>query len=308
MNRNDQNLNDQIDALGAGIDQLIRTAGEAAAQQAAIDREAAEAAAKQAMVDREAGEAALKQVATEREANEIAAKQAVADREAAEVALKQATAERETTEAAARQAAANRAAAAKHAARLPAQDNAPAALVRPAAIAGEAPESIEAAPQALKQAAQSAATLAAQAASDKATAEQALREAEQKEVALEQAMAQAAKKPAGKATAANTKLVVTRPAQDTLTLAIGGHAIPLTPVQLSQLIEELAYARASMTPEQPNSLPTGWRFVSTRNPMMAVQKQANGDRLLVARHTGYGWVPFTFSPDTVIQVYMLLTQ
>lgn len=83
----------------------------------------------------------------------------------------------------------------------------------------------------------------------------------------------------------------------------------MTPVQLSQLIEELAHARASsMTPEQPNGLPTGWCFVSTRNPMMAVQKQANGDRLLLARHTGYGWVPFTFSQDAVIEMYMLLTQ
>jgi hypothetical protein len=41
---------------------------------------------------------------------------------------------------------------------------------------------------------------------------------------------------------------------------------------------------------------------------MAVQKQANGDRLLVMRHTGHGWVPFTFSPDMVVQMYMMLTQ
>ena len=78
--------------------------------------------------------------------------------------------------------------------------------------------------------------------------------------------------------------------------------------QLGQLIEELSNARASMEPEVPPNLPTGWRFVSTKNPMMAVQKQSNGDRLLVARHTGYGWVPFTFSPDVVVQMYMMLTQ
>jgi len=41
---------------------------------------------------------------------------------------------------------------------------------------------------------------------------------------------------------------------------------------------------------------------------MAVQKQTNGDRLLVMRHTGHGWVPFQFSPETVIQMYMMLTQ
>jgi hypothetical protein len=42
--------------------------------------------------------------------------------------------------------------------------------------------------------------------------------------------------------------------------------------------------------------------------MMAVQKQSNGDRLLVMRHTGHGWVPFTFSPDMIVQMYMMLTQ
>ena len=47
---------------------------------------------------------------------------------------------------------------------------------------------------------------------------------------------------------------------------------------------------------------------ATRNPMMATQKQSNGDRLLVLRHTGHGWVPFTFSPDTVIEMYAMLTQ
>ncbi|MEX3527355.1 MAG: hypothetical protein VB143_08970 [Burkholderia sp.] len=165
--------------------------------------------------------------------------------------------------------------------------------------------------RAVQAAAESAAAQAVidKTAAQSAAAQQALRKAEQKEAALEQAAAaQLTERPAGEAMAADTKLVVARPAQDALTLAIGGREIPLTPVQLSQLIEELAHARASMTLEQPSGLPTGWRFVSTRNPMMAVQKQANGDRLLVARHTGYGWVPFTFSPDTVIQMYMLLTQ
>jgi hypothetical protein len=41
---------------------------------------------------------------------------------------------------------------------------------------------------------------------------------------------------------------------------------------------------------------------------MAVQKQSNGDRLLLLRHTGHGWVPFALSPDVAIQMYMLLTQ
>nr|MBN3727775.1 hypothetical protein [Burkholderia sp. Ac-20379] len=156
--------------------------------------------------------------------------------------------------------------------------------------------------------------LAAQAASDKATAEAVLREAADKEAALAQAAAKLAETateaaaPQAAEAVADAKLVVARPSQDAVTLTIGANQVPFPPSQLSQLIEELAHARASMTIEQPKGLPAGWRFVSTRNPMMAVQKQSNGDRLLVARHTGYGWVPFTFSPDTVIQMYMLLTQ
>jgi hypothetical protein len=103
-------------------------------------------------------------------------------------------------------------------------------------------------------------------------------------------------------------LRVSRPSQNELTLTIGSQAVTLHPEQVGRLIEELANARASMSPEPPASIAPGWAFVSTKNPVMAVQKQANGDRLLVARHTGHGWVPFTFSPDMVIQLYMLLSQ
>ena len=103
-------------------------------------------------------------------------------------------------------------------------------------------------------------------------------------------------------------LRVARPSHNTLTLTIGSQTVTLHPEQIGQLIEELANARASMTPEPPMALAPGWRFASTRNPVMAMQKQANGDRLLVARHTGHGWVPFTFSPDAAVQLYMMLTQ
>lgn len=103
-------------------------------------------------------------------------------------------------------------------------------------------------------------------------------------------------------------LAVGRPSRDEITLTVGGQTVSLHPTQIGQLIEELANARASMQPEPPANLPSGWRFVSTKNPVMAVQKQSNGDRLLVMRHTGHGWVPFTFSPDMVIQLYALLTQ
>lgn len=103
-------------------------------------------------------------------------------------------------------------------------------------------------------------------------------------------------------------LEINRPAQNEITLTIGGQTVALRTEQIGQLIEELANARASMAPEPPPGIPPGWRFVSTKNPTMAVQKQSNGDRLLVMRHTGHGWVPFTFSPDMVIQMYMMLTK
>jgi len=107
---------------------------------------------------------------------------------------------------------------------------------------------------------------------------------------------------------ARPTLRVARPAHNALTLSIGSQSVTLHPEQIGQLIEELANARASMTPEPPMALPAGWRFASTKNPAMAMQKQANGDRLLVARHTGHGWVPFTFSPDAAVQLYLMLTQ
>jgi hypothetical protein len=103
-------------------------------------------------------------------------------------------------------------------------------------------------------------------------------------------------------------LEINRPAQNEITMTIGGQTVALRAEQIGQLIEELSNARASMTPEPSPGIPPGWRFVSTKNPVMAVQKQSNGDRLLVMRHTGHGWVPFTFSPDMVIQLYMMLTK
>jgi hypothetical protein len=107
---------------------------------------------------------------------------------------------------------------------------------------------------------------------------------------------------------AQPELHVARPSQNEITLTIGGQTVTLNALQVGQMIEELSNARASMQPEPPPGIPQGWRFASTKNPMMAVQKQSNGDRLLVLRHTGHGWVPFTFSPDIVAQMYMLLTQ
>jgi len=104
------------------------------------------------------------------------------------------------------------------------------------------------------------------------------------------------------------KLHVSRPEKNVIGMTIGGVSVALSPEGVSELIEELSNARASMTVEQPNGLPPGWRFVATKNPVMATQRYANGDRLLVLRHTGHGWVPFSFSPDMVIELYAMLTK
>ena len=103
-------------------------------------------------------------------------------------------------------------------------------------------------------------------------------------------------------------LNVSRPEKNVIAMTIGGVSVALSPEGVSELIEELSNARASMDVEQPGGLPPGWRFVATKNPVMATQRYANGDRLLVLRHTGHGWVPFQFSPDMVIEMYAMLTK
>jgi hypothetical protein len=126
--------------------------------------------------------------------------------------------------------------------------------------------------------------------------------------AAEAAETESAESAVSSASDSQPTLHIDRPDQNEIVMTIGDQSVRLHPLQVGQLIEELSNARASMQPEAPTNLPSGWRFVSTKNPMMAVQKQSNGDRLLVMRHTGHGWVPFTFSPDMVIQMYMMLTQ
>src|ERR1700712_2274861 len=103
-------------------------------------------------------------------------------------------------------------------------------------------------------------------------------------------------------------LNVSRPEKNLIAMTINGMTVPLNPEGVSELIEQLSNARASMDVEQPGGLPNGWQFVATKNPVMATQRYANGDRLLVLRHTGHGWVPFSFSPDTIIEMYALLTK
>ncbi|MBY4859509.1 phage tail protein, partial [Burkholderia contaminans] len=184
-----------------------------------------------------------------------------------------------------------------------AKDPAPSAGAAPA-VAADGVHPPPAATPAAEPAVIAPAPAAAETVDSTADAETAVVATAQAEAPVEvEAEADVAPAPSDKAT-----LHVSRPTQNELTLTINGESITLHPEQLGQLIEELAHARASMQPEPPPGIPAGWRFVTTKNPMMAVQKQANGDRLLVARHTGYGWVPFTFSPDVVVQMYMMLTQ
>jgi hypothetical protein len=103
-------------------------------------------------------------------------------------------------------------------------------------------------------------------------------------------------------------LSVSRPEKNVIQMDIGGKTVTLNPEGVSRLIEELSNARASMEVEQPMGLPPGWRYVATKDPIMASQRYPNGDRLLVMRHTGHGWVPFSFSPKVVLEMYALLTQ
>jgi hypothetical protein len=110
------------------------------------------------------------------------------------------------------------------------------------------------------------------------------------------------------ATEEKPTLNVSRPDKNLIAMTIGGVSVALSPEGVSELIEELSNARASMDVEQPGGLPPNWRFVATKNPVMATQRYANGDRLLVLRHTGHGWVPFSFSPAMVIEMYAMLTR
>jgi hypothetical protein len=104
------------------------------------------------------------------------------------------------------------------------------------------------------------------------------------------------------------QLTVSRPQRDAIEMKIGDQSVLLSPEGISELIEELANVRASMPVEQPGGIAPGWRFATTKNPVMATQKQSNGDRLLILRHNGHGWVPFTFTPNMVIELYAMLTQ
>jgi hypothetical protein len=98
-----------------------------------------------------------------------------------------------------------------------------------------------------------------------------------------------------------------RPTQNEIVISLGEHAVKLGPADVSAIIEELAIARASMTPEPPTGLPSGWRFAATQDPVIASQPRNDGSKLIVFRHTGYGWVPFTFTPKMIVELFAVLS-
>jgi colicin import membrane protein len=92
-----------------------------------------------------------------------------------------------------------------------------------------------------------------------------------------------------------------------LEFSLGDSHATLDAQQVSALIEALARERAALSPGPPAKLPSHWDYVATRDPVTASQKLPNGDRLLVMRHTGHGWVAFAMSPQMIVQLYYLLS-
>lgn len=103
-------------------------------------------------------------------------------------------------------------------------------------------------------------------------------------------------------------LEVTRPAQNVVTMTIGGQTVSLGPHDISEMIDQLAQARATMLPEVPMSVAPGKPFAATKDPLIASQTMGNGEKLLVLRHTGYGWVPFSCSPRMLVDMLAILSR
>jgi hypothetical protein len=103
-------------------------------------------------------------------------------------------------------------------------------------------------------------------------------------------------------------LQIARPAQNVITMTIGGHTIALGPNDISEMIDQLAQARTTMLPEVPMSVVPGKPFAATKDPVIASQTVGNGDKLLVLRHSGYGWVPFSCSPQMLVDLLAVLSR
>jgi hypothetical protein len=103
-------------------------------------------------------------------------------------------------------------------------------------------------------------------------------------------------------------LQVARPSQNVVTMTIGGQTVSLGPHDISEMIDQLAQARTTMLPEVPMTVVPGKPFAATKDPVIASQTVANGEKLLVLRHTGYGWVPFSCSPRMLVDMLAVLSR
>ena len=103
-------------------------------------------------------------------------------------------------------------------------------------------------------------------------------------------------------------LQIARPAQNVITMTIGGQTVSLNPHDISEMIDQLAQARTTMLPEVPMSVAPGKPFAATKDPIIASQTVGNGEKLLVLRHSGYGWVPFSCSPRMLVDMLAVLSR
>jgi hypothetical protein len=103
-------------------------------------------------------------------------------------------------------------------------------------------------------------------------------------------------------------LQVARPQQNVITMTIGGQTVALGPNDISEMIDQLAQARATMTPEIPLQVVPGKSFAATKDPVIAAQTVAQGNKLMLLRHTGFGWVPFTCSPQWLAEMLAVLSR
>lgn len=103
-------------------------------------------------------------------------------------------------------------------------------------------------------------------------------------------------------------LQVGRPQQNVITMTIGGQTVALGPQDISEMIDQLAQARATMTPEVPLQVVGGKSFAATKDPVIASQTVAHGNKLMLLRHTGFGWVPFQCSPQWLAEMLATLSR
>ena len=103
-------------------------------------------------------------------------------------------------------------------------------------------------------------------------------------------------------------LQVGRPQQNVITMTIGGQTVALGPHDISEMIDQLAQARATMTPEISHQVASGKSFAATKDPIIASQTVAQGNKLMLLRHTGFGWVPFNCSPQWLAEMLATLSR